>query len=162
MGTVRDANAQETSTILAISTKKAKLDGAAPSTPPVLRKSFSSKRCGVVAVCGRAQTDVAKHFQTFEGRSLRVQGRQAQAHAMGPGAGVPKCESSWAPSTRSAGCLAPTYWRHWDDVVHKRVPTDHGEKPTSVLSYAIWTKVPCTSLTLEPYKSSIDSGSIGL
>ena len=42
LATVLDANARETSTILATPTKKAKPDGADTSTLPVLRKSLSS------------------------------------------------------------------------------------------------------------------------
>ena len=56
---IKDVNSRDTSTILATLTKKAKLEGAAPSTPPVLRNSLSF---GSKQAMWRSADVVLSHF----------------------------------------------------------------------------------------------------
>ena len=82
--TVLDANAQETSTIGAIASKKAKLDGAALSTRLVLLKSLSF---GSTQVVWRSADRLkpmsrATYFSQCETRPLRVRCRQAEARLL--------------------------------------------------------------------------------
>ena len=59
--------------------------------------------------------------------------------------------------------LDPMYWRHWDDVVCKSLPTDHGEEHrVRALFRHLDDGSLCTSLTSKPHEASIGTGAIGV
>ena len=59
--------------------------------------------------------------------------------------------------------LDPMYWRHWDDVVCKSLPTDHGkEHRVHALLRNLDEGSLFTSLTSKPHTASIGTGAIGV
>ena len=137
LATVHDANAQDTSTILATPTNKAKLDGAAPSTPPVLRKSLS-----FVAVCRRAQTDVSRDETIASSLSPSASSTTARSVCSGTRCSSPTFIISRALSARSAWCWIPCTGVIWTPWCASASPQNVAKNSASVLSYVIQTKVP--------------------
>ena len=159
LATVLDVNAQQTPTILA--RQKSKMDGAAPSTLPVLRKSlsFSSRQ-----VLWRSADELKPMSRATSFRSIR----RDRCEFFVAKRNIDYCQKCtqwdqepepkmWASSARSVLCWTPRTGVIGTAWCASALQQTLVRNTASVLSHAIWTKFPCTSSTSDPHTASTDT-----